>query len=71
LVTKGKYLSISIWRDEEAVRTWRNLEGHRKAQARGRGGIFADYRLRVATVVRDYGLQERGEAPKDSRKVHG
>jgi heme-degrading monooxygenase HmoA len=71
LVTKGKYLSLSFWRDEEAVRTWRNLEGHRKAQARGRGGIFADYRLRVATVVRDYGLQERSDAPKDSREVHG
>jgi heme-degrading monooxygenase HmoA len=71
LVTKGKYLSLSFWRDEEAVRTWRNLEGHRKAQARGRGGIFADYRLRVATVVRDYGLKERGDAPKDSREVHG
>jgi heme-degrading monooxygenase HmoA len=71
LVTKGKYLSLSFWRDEEAVRTWRNLEGHRKAQARGRGGIFADYRLRVASVVRDYGLQERGDAPKDSREVHG
>jgi heme-degrading monooxygenase HmoA len=71
LSTKGKYLSLSFWRDEEAVRTWRNLEGHRKAQARGRGGIFADYRLRVATVVRDYGLKERGDAPKDSREVHG
>lgn len=71
LATKGKYLSLSFWRDEEAVRTWRNLEGHRKAQARGRGGVFADYRLRVASVVRDYGLKERGAAPGDSRNVHG
>jgi len=71
LVTQGKYLSLSFWRDEEAVRTWRNLEAHRIAQARGRGGIFADYRLRVASVVRDYGLKERGEAPQDSRSVHG
>ena len=71
LVTKGKYLSLSFWRDEEAVRTWRNLEGHRRAQARGRGGIFADYRLRIASVVRDYGLKERDEAPKDSREAHG
>jgi len=71
LVTKGKYLSLSFWRDEEAVRTWRNLEEHRKAQARGRGGVFADYRLRVASVVRDYGLKERGDAPKDSRNAHG
>jgi len=70
LVTKGKYLSLSFWRDEEAVRTWRNLETHRKAQMKGRGGIFADYRLRVASVVRDYGLKERDGAPKDSRNVH-
>ena len=71
LVTKGKYLSLSFWRDEEAVRTWRNLDGHRRAQRKGRGGVFADYRLRVASVVRDYGLKERDDAPKDSRTVHG
>jgi heme-degrading monooxygenase HmoA len=71
LVTKGKYLSLSFWRDEESVSAWRNLEGHRKAQTRGRGGIFADYRLRVASVVRDYGLNERSDAPRDSRDVHG
>ena len=71
LVTKGKYLSLSFWRDEEAVRTWRGLQPHRKAQMKGRGGIFADYRLRVASVVRDYGLEERDDAPKDSRNVHG
>jgi heme-degrading monooxygenase HmoA len=70
LTTKGKYLSLSFWRDEDAVRRWRNLDSHRAAQARGRGGIFADYRLRVASVVRDYGMEERGEAPKDSRTVH-
>ena len=71
LVTKGKYLSLSFWRDEEAVRAWRNLAGHRKAQAKGRGGVFADYRLRVASVLRDYGLNERDQAPKDSRTAHG
>ena len=71
LVTKGKYLSLSFWRDEESIRTWRNLEGHRRAQARGRGGVFADYRLRIASVVRDYGMKERDEAPRDSRDVHG
>lgn len=71
LTTKGKYLSLSFWRDEEAVRAWRNLERHRKAQAMGRGGVFANYRLRVASVVRDYGMQERDDAPRDSREVHG
>ena len=71
LATKGKYLSLSFWRDEEAVSAWRNLERHRKAQAMGRGGVFADYRLRVASVVRDYGMQERDGTPRDSREVHG
>lgn len=71
LTTKGKYLSLSFWRDEDAVREWRNLEEHRTAQSSGRSGVFADYRLRVATVVRDYGLTERAEAPEDSRDAHG
>lgn len=71
LTTKGKYLSLSFWRDEEAVGTWRNLARHRKAQAAGREGVFADYRLRVASVVRDYGMQERDQAPEDSREAHG
>jgi heme-degrading monooxygenase HmoA len=71
LVTRGKFLSLSFWRDEEAVRAWRNLERHREAQAKGRGGVFANYRLRVASVVRDYGMRERGAAPVDSRAAHG
>jgi len=71
LTTKGKYLSLSFWRDEAAVRAWRNLEGHRQAQAKGRAGVLADYRLRVASVMRDYGMRERCAAPKDSRDVHG
>jgi heme-degrading monooxygenase HmoA len=71
LTEKGKFLSLSFWRDEEAVRAWRNLETHRAAQEKGRGGIFADYRLRVASVLRDYGMKERDGAPKDSRKKHG
>ena len=71
LTTKGKYLSLSFWRDEDAVRAWRNLDRHRRAQAKGRGGVFADYRLRVASVARDYGMKERNGAPGDSRDVHG
>ena len=67
----GKFVSLSFWRDEEAVRAWRNVEAHRGAQARGRGGVFADYRLRVASVIRDYGLHERTHAPSDSRDAHG
>jgi heme-degrading monooxygenase HmoA len=70
LNNKGKMLSLSIWRDEEAVRRWRQFEGHRMAQAKGRGGIFSDYRLRVASVIRDYGMSERGEAPADSLALH-
>jgi heme-degrading monooxygenase HmoA len=70
LTNEGKVLSLSYWRDEEAVRRWRQLEGHRLAQARGRNGVFADYRLRVASVVRDYSMNEREEAPADSREAH-
>ena len=70
LATEGKLVSISFWRDEESLNRWRNVEKHRMAQARGRGGVFLDYRLRVASVIRDYGMHERAEAPEDSRAVH-
>ncbi|AUH53280.1 antibiotic biosynthesis monooxygenase [Chromobacterium sp. ATCC 53434] len=63
-------LSLSFWRDEAAVAAWRNLESHRMAQQAGRGGLFADYRLRVAEVLRDYGMGEREQAPDDSREAH-
>ena len=71
LTQPGKILSLSFWRDEAAVRRWRNLEEHRKMQAAGRAGIFADYRLRVAEVLRDYGLKDREQAPADSKGFHG
>jgi heme-degrading monooxygenase HmoA len=71
LATPGRILSLSFWRDEAAVAAWRALPEHRRAQAAGRGGIFAGYRLRVASVIRDYGLDARAEAPADSRQVHG
>ena len=67
----GKILSLSFWRDEEAVSAWRRQDAHRQAQQAGRGSIFADYRLRVAYVLRDYGMTEREEAPDDSRALHG
>jgi heme-degrading monooxygenase HmoA len=70
LTNEGKILSLSFWRDEEAVQHWRRFTEHRRAQSRGRGGIFADYRLRVAGVLRDYGMFEREQAPADSRDVH-
>jgi heme-degrading monooxygenase HmoA len=66
----GKLLSLSFWRDEAAVATWRNLRSHRAAQGRGRAGVFADYRLRVAGIIRDYGMTDRAEVPDDSRAVH-
>jgi heme-degrading monooxygenase HmoA len=62
----GKLLSLSFWEHEDHVRQWRNLEVHRYAQAQGRSHIFTDYRLRVAQVLRDYGMFERGEAPPDT-----
>lgn len=67
----GKILSLSFWRDEEAIRQWRNFEAHRAAQREGRRSIFADYRLRVADVVRDYGLSDRHGAPGDALALAG
>lgn len=67
----GKVLSLSFWRDEEAVAAWRSLAPHRNAQRRGRQEIFDNYRLRIAGVIRDYGMTDREEAPADSRAIHG
>jgi heme-degrading monooxygenase HmoA len=66
-----KILSLSFWKDEASVAEWRNLEMHRQAQNRGRRSVFNDYRLRVAHVVRDYGLNDRAQAPGDSKTIHG
>ena len=72
LTDEKRVLSLSFWRDEEAVKAWRNTEEHRQAHKAGRGGIFAGYRLRIAHVMRDYGMDERREqAPQDSRERHG
>jgi heme-degrading monooxygenase HmoA len=70
LVQPGKLLSLSFWRDEAAIEEWRRLERHRAAQHQGRGALFDHYRLRVATVHRDYGMHERDQAPADSRAHH-
>lgn len=70
ITNPGKMLSLSFFRDEAAVKAWRNLPSHRAAQEAGRNKLFAGYRLRVTQVLRDYGLTERGEAPEDSRSHH-
>jgi heme-degrading monooxygenase HmoA len=70
LTEQGKMLSISFFRDEAAVAAWRNVAEHRAAQAKGRGGIFKDYRLRIASVIRDYGMRDRAQAPRDSKAAH-
>jgi heme-degrading monooxygenase HmoA len=67
----GKLLSLSFWRDEAAIEAWRNVAAHRSAQAEGRNAIFADYRLRIAGVIRDYGMTDRAQAPDDSRELLG
>jgi len=67
----NKLLSLSFFRDEQAIAQWRQLESHRAAQTAGRGSLFADYRLRIACVVRDYGMADRAEAPPDSRATNG
>ena len=70
LTEPGKLLSLSFWRDEDAVRSWRHCPAHRATQTEGRNGVFQDYRLRVARILRDYGLTERDQAPTDSRQHH-
>jgi heme-degrading monooxygenase HmoA len=70
LTDPAKMLSLSFWRDEAAVARWRNHMEHRATQAAGRGGVFRDYRLRVAAVLRDYGLDKREQAPDDSLLAH-
>jgi len=70
LTEKGKILSLSFFRDEEAVAAWRNIPQHRKTQAKGRARIFDNYRLRIAGVIRDYGMKDRAQAPEDSRAMH-
>lgn len=70
LYDPSKILSLSFWRDEEAVQQWRNMEVHRVAQEKGRSSVFEDYRLRVASVIRDYGMFSRDEAPIDSKSIH-
>lgn len=70
LSDEGKLLSLSFWKDEESIRQWRNMEKHRMAQAAGRDHVFKDYRLRIAVVIRDYGMFERRETPVDSKDFH-
>jgi heme-degrading monooxygenase HmoA len=70
LTNKGKLLSLSFFRDEAAVEAWRNVPGHRRTQAKGRAKIFDNYHLRIASVIRDYGMNEREQAPKDSLAAH-
>jgi len=70
LKDKGKLLSLSFWEDEQSIAQWRNVELHRNAQATGRRSIFKDYRLRVATVLRDYGMFDREQVPADSKTIH-
>jgi heme-degrading monooxygenase HmoA len=71
ITNKGKFVSLQFWKDEESVRKWRTLQKHREAQKKGRAGIFKSYRLRIASVVRDYEMDKRAQAPKDSQEVHG
>jgi len=71
ITAPGKFVSLQFWKDEASVRKWRNVQQHREAQKKGRAGIFASYRLRIAGVVRDYTMESRGQAPEDSVAVHG
>lgn len=69
LARPGVYLSLSWWRDEHAISAWRRLVCHREAQREGREAVFADYRIRVMSAVRDYGMHNRDQAPADSNAL--
>ena len=70
LVNPQKLLSLSFWKDEESIKQWRNTEVHRFAQSTGRNEVFSNYRLRIAAIVRDYGMFDRAQAPADSKQFH-
>ena len=70
ITSKGKYVSLQYWQDEESLRKWRNLQKHREAQKKGRAGIFESYRICIASVIRDYAMDRRDQVPEDSRSVH-
>lgn len=70
ITNPDKVLSLSFWKDEKCIKQWRNIEMHRTAQVAGRKSVFENYRLRVANVLRDYSMQERMEAPSDSKNIH-
>lgn len=69
LSDERKILSLSFWKDEEAITRWRNLEQHRVAQTKGRESLFEDYRIRVGAIVRDYSLDDRDQVPEDSKSA--
>lgn len=71
VVQPGKFVALSFWRDEAAVTAWRNIVEHRRIQSRGRQVVFDDYRLRVASVTRDYSMKDRTQTPRDSIDAHG
>ena len=70
LTDPRKMLSVSFFENEEALEQWRNVSAHREGQSVGREEIFEDYRIRIAHVMRDYGMFGRDQAPADSREVH-
>ncbi|MEX0921269.1 MAG: antibiotic biosynthesis monooxygenase [Rhodovibrionaceae bacterium] len=70
LAEPGKILSLSFWRDEEAIEEWRRLEKHRAAQKAGRTALFEDYSLQVVQVLRAYGMHDRRQAPPDSKAAN-
>lgn len=70
LTNPDKVLARSCWRDKAAIAAWRTLPQHRAAQGAGSDHVFADNRLRIATVGRDYGECARDQSPADNRSAH-
>ena len=70
LTDPRKILSLSFFEDEAAILRWRTLSAHQGAQAKGRKGVFDDYQLRIASIIRDYGMFDRAQVPTDSKEAH-
>lgn len=64
----GKLLSMSVWDSEDDIKIWRNIAEHRLSQAEGKNKLFENYKITICSTIREYGLNDRENAPKDSNE---
>ena len=49
-------ITVSYWRDLESISRWKAHSEHRQAQKRGRAKWYAEFKVRIARVEREYGV---------------